>query len=160
MTILLFKLPMYVYLDSLSCFVLLELWVVSFEFVREIRAGKVLAFLSLSIPISGWLCPTSHNWPLKETHASAVPFFRILLLADRRVSFHVNSSQEGFPHSSVGKESACNAGDPGSVPGLGRSSGEQYGQPTPVFLPGEFHGLHGISSSSMGCKESDTTEAT
>ena len=26
---------------------------------------------------------------------------------------------EGFPSSSVGKESACNAGDPGSVPGLG-----------------------------------------
>ena len=24
----------------------------------------------------------------------------------------------GFPHSSVGKESACNAGDPGSIPGL------------------------------------------
>ena len=35
----------------------------------------------------------------------------------------------GFPHSSVGKESACNAGDPGSVPGLGRSSGEGHGNP-------------------------------
>ena len=30
----------------------------------------------------------------------------------------------GFPVSLVGKESACNAGDPGSVPGLGRSAGE------------------------------------
>ena len=30
----------------------------------------------------------------------------------------------GFPHSSAGKESACNEGDPGSIPGLGRSSGE------------------------------------
>ena len=28
-----------------------------------------------------------------------------------------------------GKESACNAGDPGSVPGLGRSSGEGNGNP-------------------------------
>ena len=27
----------------------------------------------------------------------------------------------GFPHRSVGKESACSAGDPGSIPGLGRS---------------------------------------
>ena len=27
----------------------------------------------------------------------------------------------GFPHSSVGKESACSAGDPGLIPGLGRS---------------------------------------
>ena len=33
----------------------------------------------------------------------------------------------GFPHSSVGKESACNAGDPGSIPGLGRSAGEEIG---------------------------------
>ena len=31
---------------------------------------------------------------------------------------------EGFPESSVGKESACNAGDPSSIPGLGRSPGE------------------------------------
>ena len=30
----------------------------------------------------------------------------------------------GFTHSSVGKESTCNAGDPGSIPGLGRSPGE------------------------------------
>ena len=40
----------------------------------------------------------------------------------------------GFPDSSVGKESACNAGDPGSIPGLGRSPEEGMGYPTPVFL--------------------------
>ena len=33
----------------------------------------------------------------------------------------------GFPDNSVGKESACNEGDPGSVSGLGRSSGERKG---------------------------------
>ena len=32
-----------------------------------------------------------------------------------------------FPDSSVGKESACNAGDLGSIPGLGRSPGEGHG---------------------------------
>ena len=31
--------------------------------------------------------------------------------------------------SSVGKESACNTGDPGSIPGLGRSLGEGNGNP-------------------------------
>ena len=31
---------------------------------------------------------------------------------------------QDFPDSSVGKESACNAGDPGSIPGSGRSTGE------------------------------------
>ena len=35
----------------------------------------------------------------------------------------------GFPHSSVDKESACNAGDLGSIPGLGRSPGEGDGNP-------------------------------
>ena len=34
-----------------------------------------------------------------------------------------------FPHSSVGKESACSAGDPGSIPGSGRSPGEGNGYP-------------------------------
>ena len=34
-----------------------------------------------------------------------------------------------FPHSSVGKESTCDAGDPGSIPGLGRSAGEGIGYP-------------------------------
>ena len=38
-------------------------------------------------------------------------------------------TQYGFPHSSVGKESACNAGDPGSIPGSGRSTGEGIGYP-------------------------------
>ena len=35
----------------------------------------------------------------------------------------------GFPHSSVGKESTCNAGDSSSIPGLGRSAGEGIGYP-------------------------------
>jgi len=35
----------------------------------------------------------------------------------------------GFPCSSVSKESVCNAGDPGSIPGSGRSPGEENGNP-------------------------------
>ena len=35
----------------------------------------------------------------------------------------------GFPDSSIGEESACNAGDPISIPGLGRSPGEGTGYP-------------------------------
>ena len=45
----------------------------------------------------------------------------------------------GFPCGSAGKESACNKGDLGSIPGLGRSPGGGHGNPTPVFLPGESH---------------------
>ena len=35
----------------------------------------------------------------------------------------------GFPHSLVSKESACNAEDPGLIPGSGRSPGEEIGYP-------------------------------
>ena len=38
-------------------------------------------------------------------------------------------SNMGFPDSSVSKESACNAGDLGSIPELGRSPGEGNGNP-------------------------------
>ena len=61
---------------------------------------------------------------------------------------------------SEGKESAFSVGEPGSVPGLGRSPGEGNGWlPTPVILHGEFHGWRSL----VGCspwsrKESDTTE--
>ena len=43
----------------------------------------------------------------------------------------------GFPDSSVGKESACNAGNPVLIPGLGKCPGVDR-LPTPVFWPGEF----------------------
>ena len=38
-------------------------------------------------------------------------------------------NKKGFPQSSVGKEFTCNAEDPGSIPGLGRSAGEGMGYP-------------------------------
>ena len=60
----------------------------------------------------------------------------------------------GFPCGSAGKESACNAGDLGSIPGLGRSLGEGNGCPL------QDSGLE-ISMDCIVCrvaKESDTTE--
>ena len=39
----------------------------------------------------------------------------------------------GFPDGSAGKESACNAGDPGSIPGSGRSPGDGIGYPLQYF---------------------------
>ena len=65
----------------------------------------------------------------------------------------------GFSGGSDGKESACNVGDLGSIPGLGRSPGEGHGHPLQVFLPGESHGqMSLVGYSSQGCKESDVTE--
>ena len=54
---------------------------------------------------------------------------------------------------SAGKEYACNVGDLGSIPGLGRYPGEGKGYPLQYFWPGEFHGLY----SPWGHKEADTT---
>ena len=45
------------------------------------------------------------------------------------VSFKICLAYQGFPDGSVGKESACNAGDSGSIPGSGRFTGERIGYP-------------------------------
>ena len=45
------------------------------------------------------------------------------------VVFGVCDKHGGFPCGSAGKESTCNAGDPGSTPGSGRSPGEGIGYP-------------------------------
>ena len=64
----------------------------------------------------------------------------------------------GLPGDSDGKESACNAGEPSLNLGLGRSPGAEN-VPTPVFLPGEFHGQRSLAGySPWGHKGSDTTE--
>ena len=62
--------------------------------------------------------------------------------------------ETGFPGGSAGKESACNAGDPGFDPGVGKIPWRWERPPTPVFWPGESRELY----SPWGRKESDTTE--
>ena len=65
----------------------------------------------------------------------------------------------GFPGGSDCKESSSNSGEQGLIPGSGRSPGEGNGLPTPVFLPGEFHGQRSlVGYSPWSHKESDTTE--
>ena len=57
------------------------------------------------------------------------------------------------------QKSACNAGDPGFNPWVGKIPWRRAWQPTPVFLPGESHGQRSlVGYGSWGCKESDTTE--
>ena len=60
----------------------------------------------------------------------------------------------GFPGGSAGKESACKAGDLGSIPGLGRSPGEGKGYPL------QYSGLENSMDlyNPWGRKELDTTE--
>ena len=72
----------------------------------------------------------------------------------------------GFPGGSEVKASASNAGDPGLIPGPGRSPGEGNGNPsiakgmaTLIFSPGESHGQKSQAGySPWGYKELDMTE--
>ena len=82
----------------------------------------------------------------------------------------VGKEKQGvFPDGSVGEESACRAGDPALIPGLGRYAGAGTVYPlqyswasvvvqlvfsTLVFWPGEFHGRY----SPCSCEEWGTTE--
>ena len=59
--------------------------------------------------------------------------------------------KQGFPCGSAGKESTCSAGDLGSIPGLGRSSGEGKGDPF------QYSGLEN-SIDCIETRQRDTTE--
>ena len=69
----------------------------------------------------GWILKASNwrSWDYKPQF-----YFQILYWV-----LSSSTSFTGFPGGSVGKESACNAGDPGSIPGWGRSPGEGNGYP-------------------------------
>ena len=64
----------------------------------------------------------------------------------------------GLPWWLSGRESICNAGDMGSIPGPGDPWRKKW-QPTPVFLPGKSHGQRSlVGYTPQGSKELDTTE--
>ena len=73
--------------------------------------------------------------------------------------FLMEQTKSGFPGGSEDKESACNAGDQDSIPGLGTSPGDRSGYPLQhccLENPHEQKSLAGHSP--WGCKESDTAE--
>ena len=79
--------------------------------------------------------------------------FSVLLGYSTHLQSPSTLRRECFPHSSVGKEYACNAGDPGSILGLGRSSGGGIGYPL------QYSGLeNSMDNSPWGHKKSDTTD--
>ena len=81
--------------------------------------------------------------------------------SSKTVKYSFNTLQMGFPGGSDGKESACNAGDQGLIPGLGRSPGGGHGDPLQYSYLENPHGQRNlVGYSPQGCKESDTTEAT
>ena len=89
----------------------------------------------------------------------------VLKLAElfRTFFFLVAPDNLGTPCSSDDKESACNAGDLGSIPGFNvwvrKIPWRREWQPIPVFLPGKCHGQMSLAGySPWGRKELDVTE--
>ena len=65
----------------------------------------------------------------------------------------------GFPSGSNGKQSACSAGDPGLIPGSGRSPEVGNGKPLQHSCLGKFHGQRSLAGySPRGPEELDVTE--
>ena len=68
-----------------------------------------------------------------KPHTGIVVYSLLHVSHEPQTSFTLNYNYlitcMSFPGSSVNKESACKAGDPGSIPGLGRSPGEGNGNP-------------------------------
>ena len=82
----------------------------------------------------------------------------LCVLVVRRAHITLENSLVAFPGGLEGKTSACNAGDPGSIPGSGRSPGEGNGNPL-QYSPGKSHGRRSlIGYSPWGHEESDTTQ--
>ena len=75
---------------------------------------------------------SKHKWGISGDHPE---FLKLKLYKhctfDWIFSFFLNATKHCFvfPDSSDGKESTCNVGDPGSIPGSGRSAGEGKGYP-------------------------------
>ena len=102
------------------------------------------ARLTLSHHLSFSSAITFSERPPPTTQAFSFPLiclFRHCLPYKLAVIYYI-SPTKSFPSGSTGKECACNAGDLGSIPGLGKIPWRRERLPTPVFWPGEFHGLY------------------
>ena len=76
----------------------------------------------------------------------------------QRLKQYVPKLPMGFPGGSEVKVSACNVGDPGSIPGSERSPGEGNGNPLQYPCLGKPTDRELDRLQSMSCKDSDITE--
>ena len=96
-----------------------------------------------------------------EVSAFAVSLFGLVLITSSvhiPFNFHPPLFISGFPGGADSKESACNAGDLGSIPGLRRSPGEGNGNPFQYSCLENSMDSNLVCYSPRGGKESDLTE--
>ena len=125
------------------------LWIFPRSFLASHVICKISHFKALQVPLSlqKWGARMGPSLEEAGTHqdSPALSFSGV--------------SVQGFLGSSAGKESACNAGDLGSVPWLGRSPAGRHGNPLQYFCLENLHGQRSlVGYRSWGCKESYTTE--
>ena len=111
---------------------------------------------------------SSHDlWSL--TKGERMEKVSLLVLSGLQVRFffffpHSPSTKESFPGGTTGKESTCQCSKLKRRrlnPWVKKIPWRRKWQPTPVFLPGKFHGQRSLAGCSpWGCKVSDTTEHT
>ena len=110
-------------------------------------------FLTMWEELSTQLCPFLTSYKVKTKHW--VPTSQRSILSNK---FNLVMSK-GFPGGSDDRESACNAGDTGSIPGSGRSPGKGNGNPLRYScLENPMDGGTSLGYSPWGHKESDTTK--
>ena len=104
------------------------------------------------LQVWGSMCKTAPGWKISDlpkwwTFSFVMKYSLNASFNDFKILRHM-----GFPGGSDSKESACNAGDPGSIPGSGRSPGEGHGNPlryscleNPTHRGAWWAMVHGVS---------------
>ena len=100
--------------------------------------------------------PTRSTWTKSKKQNKCIAFGLIATCEKIFQDLGNCNPRMSFPCSSVGKESGCSAGDPGSIPGLGRSPGEGNGNPLQYPCPENLMdrgawkaAVHGVAESGM-----------
>ena len=110
------------------------------------RLEQGLAVEKMSVYCLRWAC---------GCNSTSGTLCRVVYI-DGIVSANVNLCFLGFPGGSAGKESPCNAGDPGSIPGLGRSPGEGNGYPLQCSCLENFMNRRAWQDTILGVTKSGT----
>ena len=130
---------------------------------KETKTSRIISFLIFflfgcaGLSCGVWCLIPDQGWKLGPRAGSSAAVSVIPLRLHNQVGAGLRLERNwGFPGGSEGKESAFNAGDPGSIPGLGRSPGEGHGDPLHCsYLEGPTGGgawwaaAHGVARPGM-----------
>ena len=147
-----------VFLNSHWCSFLAQTWkrLLGGNFNRFIKRGEQDAHINSKLWYSNWRSSLDHsytpNWSM-----NAAPKCTYIYIHTHIYTYTYIFN--GFPGDSDDKEPACNVGDRGSVPGLGRCPGGGHGNPLQYSWLENPHGQNSLAGCSpLDRKESDTTE--